>query len=237
MLIKNPKYFLFVLSIIILFISCKKETKTLNIILNKTEKVDSSSIRFQILKLYNSDSLFYDVNYRHQFNFRDTIIVDNLPIGTYTLEYNDIVGNLITKYIDLRTITEIKISTDSIDIEKFRNKIPLINLKNNSYYEVNMQGGCVASFYGFYKISRIQDKYYIETFNSKKRLLNPDEIKAIEKFEAELYAIDGKVLCSSTGKKTFEIITDDVKIISDNTCSWNGWTNLFSKLNAGQSFY
>lgn len=215
----------------IFLISCKEETKKLNIVLTKNEKTDSTSNRFNSLSLAKSDSLFYKINNITNFKFQDTIVIDNLPIGEYKLEYVDIIGNLITKPINLKNTTEIKIVADSNDIKKFENKTPITNLKKNNYYTIKMKGGCVASFHGYYKINRIENNYYIETFNIKKKIITKSEFNAIKKFESELFTIDGKNICSSTGKMTFEIITDNTKIITDNTCNWNGWSNLYLNLN------
>ena len=216
---------------LLFLISCKNETKTLNIVLTKNEKKDSASIRFNSLSISNSDSIYYKVNNLDNFKFQDTIKIDKLPIGNYKLEYFDLLGNQVTKKISLNENIELRIVADSISTEKFENQIPFTYLKNNDSYSVEMKGGCVASFHGNYKISRIENIYYFESISIKKRKLEQSEIVAIKKFESELLAINGKNVCISTGRKTFKINSDIPKVIVDNTCNWNGWSNLFSVLN------
>jgi hypothetical protein len=215
---------------LLFLISCKNETKTLNIVLTKNEKKDSASIRFNSLSISNSDSIYYKANNLDNFKFQDTIKIDKLPIGNYKLEYFDLLGNLITKKISLNKNIELKIVADSIDIRNFENKTAIINLKKDAFYTLKMKGGDVATYYGYYKINRIKDQYFIESYDIKKRLINQVEFNQIKKFESELLAINEKKYFSSTASKTFEIITDSTKIITDNTYNWNGWSNLFRNL-------
>ena len=148
------------------------------------------------------------------------------------MEYIDIIGNKIFKTIKVKeNLKQIQILTDSIDTGKYENQIPFSNLKNNDNYSIEMKGGCVASFHGNYKISRIENIYYFESIGIKKRKLKQSEIDAVKKFESELLTINGRDICSSTGRKTFKINSDNPKQIIDNTCNWNGWSNLFSVLN------
>jgi len=217
------------------FISCKKETKTLNIILSKNEKTDSTSFRFMSLTISNSDSIFYRVNNLDKFKFQDTIKFKQLPTGNYKLNYYDLLGNKITKDIFLNKNVEVKIITDSINIKKFKKKTAIENLKKNAFYTLKMKGGEVASYYGYYKINRIENNYFIESYSIKKRLIDLDEFNQIKKFESELLAINEKKYRRSLSCKTFEIIKDQdstntLKIIDD-TRNWNGWSNLFRNLN------
>jgi len=223
------------LSIIILMsflFGCKQKLSSLHIVLSKSEKEDSTSISIKGLYLKNYDSTFYKLQRPNQINFQDTIKIDSIPHGTYTLEYIDIIGNKIFKTIKVKeNLKQIQILTDSIDTGKYENQIPFSNLKNNDNYSIEMKGGCVASFHGNYKICRIENIYYFETIGIKKRKLKQSEIDAVKKFESELLTINGKDICLSTGRRTFKINSDNPKQIIDNTCNWNGWSNLFSVLN------
>ena len=211
---------------------CKQKLSSLHIVLSKSEKEDSTSIFLNGLYLKNYDSTFYKLQRPNQINFQDTIKIDSIPHGTYTLEYIDIIGNKIFKTIKVKeNLKQIQILTDSIDTGKYENQIPFSNLKNNDNYSIEMKGGCVASFHGNYKISRIENIYYFESIGIKKRKLKQSEIDAVKKFESELLTINGRDICSSTGRKTFKINSDNPKQIIDNTCNWNGWSNLFSVLN------
>lgn len=221
-----------IILLITLFLGCKEKRSNLNIVFSKIEKEDSTSISLNGLFLKNSDSTLFKLQRPNKINFKDTIKIDSVPIGIYKLEYVDIIGNKISKSIKINeNHNEIKILTDSINTEKFKNQIPFVNLKNNDSYSVEMKGGCVASFHGNYKISRTKNLYYFESIGIKKRKLNQSEIIALKKFESELLAINGKDICSSTGRKTFQIKGNISKEIIDNTCNWNGWSNLFTFLN------
>jgi hypothetical protein len=223
---------LYIILLITSLLGCKEKRSNLSIVFSKIEKEDSTSISLNGLFLKNSDSTFFKLQRPNQINFKDTIEIDSVPLGDYKLEYIDIVGNKILKSIKINeNHNEIKILTDSINTEKFKNQIPFINLKNNDYYSVEMKGGCVASFHGNYKVSLTNNIYYFESIGIKKRILNQSEIIAIKKFESELLAIQGKDICLSTGRKTFQIKGKVSKKIIDNTCNWNGWSNLFSYLN------
>ncbi len=173
---------------------CKQKLSSLHIVLSKSEKEDSTSISINGLYLKNYDSTFYKLQRPNQINFQDTIKIDSIPHGTYTLEYIDIIGNKIFKTIKVKeNLKQIQILTDSIDTGKYENQIPFSNLK--------------------------------------KRKLKQSEIDAVKKFESELLTINGKDICLSTGRRTFKINSDNPKQIIDNTCNWNGWSNLFSVLN------
>ena len=225
------KYLVIFILTLILF-SCKQKLSNIHIVLSKIAKEDSTSISLNGLYLKNSDSTFYKLQRPNKINFRDTIKIESIPYGIYTLEYIDIIGNKILKTIEInKNLKKIQIFTDSINTEKFTHLIPFVNLKNNNSYSVEMNGGCVASFHGSYKISRVDNIYYFESISIEKRILEELEINAIKKFESELLAINGKDLCFSTGRMTFNIISHDPKQIVDNTCNWNGWSNLFLFLN------
>jgi hypothetical protein len=224
-----------ILLIIFIFqlISCKKQVGSIDVIVAKSEITDSTSSRLFGLSLKNSDSTFYKFKGLNSFKFQDTIKIDSIPVGEYELEYLDIIGNKVSKSIEVKRgkPNVFKILTDSIDSRKFENEIPFSNLNDNSFYTVEKNGGCVVSLYGFYKISRIGSIYYIESSNLEKKKLSQKDIIAIIKFESELFAINGKEICSSTGRNIFTITTDKVVSITDDTCNWNGWSNLFFKLN------
>lgn len=222
------KYFLI---FFIFSLSCKNDLNTLHIVLTKNEKKDSTDITFNSLKISNSDSIIYKINTLEKFKFRDTIKIDKLPKGNYTLEYYDIIGNLIQKKIKLNNFNELKITTDNIDINKNKNKTFIKSLKPNNSYTIKMKGGCVASYHGYYKIMRVNNDYFFESYGIKKRILNKKEIRNINKFEAELLTIKNKGFCAGTGRKTFTILTNTSMQIRDNTCNWNGWSNLFQSLN------
>lgn len=219
------------LTIFILF-GCKEKNSNLTIVLSKIEKNDSTSIIFNRLYLKKSDSIFFKLERPTKYNFKDTIKIKKIPIGTYTLEYTDIIGNEIVKTVNIsKRPKQIYILTDSICSEKFKSIIPYNNLKSNNSYTVEMKGGCIASYYGYYTIFRIKNTYYFESNGTGKKILKQSEIDAIKKFESELISVNEKNICLSTDRKTFKIISSFPKEIVDNTCNWNGWSNLFSTLN------
>ena len=165
------KYLVIFILTLILF-SCKQKLSNIHIVLSKIAKEDSTSISLNGLYLKNSDSTLYKLQRPNQINFQDTIKIDSIPHGTYTLEYIDIIGNKIFKTIKVKeNLKQIQILTDSIDTGKYENQIPFSNLKNNDNYSIEMKGGCVASFHGNYKISRIENIYYFESIGIKKRKL------------------------------------------------------------------
>lgn len=214
-----------------IFFGCKEKFTNVSIILSRTEKNDSTQISLNKLYLSNLDTTILKLQKPNRFNFKDTIKIEKVPIGTYSLEYIDILGNKILKNIKItENPCKLNILTDSINTEKVKTKIPFVNLKNNQSYSIEMKGGSVSSYSGYYKICRIENTYYFESFLIRKRILENSEIEAIKKFESELLSIDGKYVCSNTGKNTYTINNGTIKAIEDNTCNWNGWSNLFSNL-------
>ena len=81
---------------------CKQKLSSLHIVLSKSEKEDSTSISLNGLYLKNYDSTFYKLQRPNQINFQDTIKIDSVAHGTYTLEYIDIIGNKIFKTIKVK---------------------------------------------------------------------------------------------------------------------------------------
>ncbi|MES2545817.1 MAG: hypothetical protein V4548_13105 [Bacteroidota bacterium] len=222
---------LLILFTFLFLISCKKETKFLKIVLTKNDKTDTTSIQFSYLSLKNLDSIYYKIQDFNHFKSQDTIKIDGLPTGDYKLEYLDIIGNLITKTIHLENNAEIKIIQDSINAEKFESKTAIANLKKDSFYTVKMETHTCFAVHGYYKINRIDNLYYIESYGMKNRLISQIEFDQIKKFESELLAINEKEKLSTSGRLTFEIITDSTKIIRYNARYWDGWGKLWKNLN------
>lgn len=231
---KNMKNIILIL-FALCFVSCNQPLNKLDIILSKGEIADSSYINMNFLCLKNKDSIIYKISKPVRFNYIDTLKFDSLSDGEYELKYVDIVGNTITNKFLLKDnfSKRIKIVCDSIASEPFLPKIPFNKIKDNESYRIEGKGGCIATMYCHYVIEKHNGDYYFENINQSKRLLTPQEIKAVQKFESELLAIKGKNLCISTGRMTYKIIHDGVEIdsIIDNTCgNWNGWSNLMSKV-------
>ncbi|MNK16758.1 hypothetical protein D3C87_349280 [compost metagenome] len=217
----------------IFFVSCNKPSNRLDIILSKIDLTDSLAVKINFLQLKNHNSVIYKVRLPMRFNYLDTLKFDNLSDGEYELEYLDIVGDTITNKFRLNdnVSKRIRIVYDSIASRHFLSEIPFNNLKDNELYRIEGKGGSVASMYCYYTVKKQGQDYYFESVNKSKRLLNPNDIKAIQKFEAELLAIEHKNMCISTGRMTYKIVKDGVEHeITDNTCNWNGWSNLMSKL-------
>ena len=222
-----------VLFTVLLLVSCKKSANKLDIILSKSDFVDSAYINIDFLCVQSEDSVFFKAIGHKRFKFRDTISLSDLPNGDYELAYNDMIGERIKKKFSLKGSEQkiVKIVFDSIGSDKFYSKIPFNNLKNAESYTIEGDGGCVGTMHYQYKIEKNNDGYYLERLRVPKRLLKPEEVKAVQKFESELLAIENKDLCMSTGRFTYKIISKGTEhTITDNTCNWNGLENLMHRL-------
>lgn len=219
--------------LILLFLNgCQKQSNNLYITLSRSEFSGKVNAKLFRLEIKGSDSLVYKNKIPLNFSSDDTLKLTGLADGNYKIQYDDILGDTKIKTITLNGNTQrlVQIVPDIISTKKFNNT-PIFTLKNGEHYTVEMSGGCIASLYGYYKISKHNDKLYLDNFNIKKRVLSTIEVQAIQKFERELLAIQNAKICSSTGAMTFKIITYDLeKTIRDDTCMWNGWENLMSKL-------
>jgi hypothetical protein len=215
-------------------VSCNKPSNKLDIILSKGEIVDSSYINMNFICLKNKDSIIYKITKPVRFNYIDTLKFDSLSDGEYELEYIDIVGNTIVNKFRLKDniSKSIRIVCDSIMSKSFYPIIPFNNLKDNESYTIERKGGCVATMFSYYKIFRSKNDYYYESLNIHKKLLKDEEIKNIQKFEAELLAINGKGTCGGTGRMTYKIIKNKMgRSITDHACNWHEFENMMSKVN------
>jgi hypothetical protein len=226
------KFKIFLLLFLILNLSCRKNNGNLNVVFEKNEILDSIPFRINGLKIQKKDSVFFiHKNTFLSYNLQDTFKIENLELGLYKLEYIDIIGNKISKEINIKDDITFKIIIDSIDSSSNFNKTPLMNLKNNETYKIEMKGGCVATMYSFYVVEKLNDEYFFEAINFNKTKLDTLDLSYVNKFESELLTINNKDICMSTGRMTYKIIKDGKELeIFDNTCNWNGWGNMFKKI-------
>lgn len=234
----NMKNTILVLFTVSLLVGCKKPASRLDIILSKSDAADSAYINIDFLTVRNKDSVVFKAKGHERFNSPDTLRFSNLPDGEYELAYSDMIGDRIKRKISLKNSESkaVKIVFDSISLDKFYPKIPFNHLKDNESYRLEGKGGCVATMYCGYTIEKQKGNYYFKNVNISKKLLKSEEIKAIKRFESELLAIENKDICMSTGRMTYKIIQNNVEhSIVDNTCNWNGWSNLMSKLSKNEN--
>jgi hypothetical protein len=225
--------FIILFGIIFFTFGCNKQRGNLKIVFERKEKLAPLSFRVNGLILKNMDSIFFEHDKTFlSYTSKDTFRVEKLPFGNYKLQYVNILGELITRDLDFKKHNSVLLITvDSINIEKYQNSIPINNLKNNENYSVDMVGGCVAGFYGYYSISKKNNQYHFKSADFEINELDSIELSYLKQFESELFAINKKDICESSGRTEFKIVKNDneTKII-DNTCNWNGWGNLFLKL-------
>lgn len=225
---------LFWLLTLMLFLGCSKSSNKLTISFSRNNQADSSNFRFSYFNIENQDSLIFENTKWPFYSVKDIITLDSLPSGEYSIHYTDIFNKPVTKQITLSGQNkQINIITDSINAVDYYADTPIERLKNNEYYIIDGKGGCIATIYASYTMHKFNNQYYIDTHTEKNRLLNQRAINAVRQFEAELLALEKYELCSSTGAFTYKIIKNGItlKTIKDKTCNWNGWQNMFYKLN------
>lgn len=224
-----------ILFILVLFVGCNKPSNKLTIVFSKTNPVDSVSTWIRFLQLKNQDSVVYKAFPLLRMSSGDTLKIDSLYNGDYILEFNNLIGERVRKNVSLNNneLKAVKIVFDSIPLDKFYSKIPFNHLKDNESYTIEGKGGCVATMYCHYIIEKQKGNYYFKSTNISNRLLKSEEIKAIKKFESELFAIEGRDVCFGTGRMTYKVVKNGTEThsITDNTCNWSGWSNMMFKLN------
>jgi len=181
------------------------------------------------MEIRNADSIFYYKSYRY-FYRGDTLQLDSLPSGEYEISYLDILGKRKTRNFNFKNSGAqiINIVFDSIDTRMFRKKAPIYNIKNGETYRVERRGG---GGMGHYKLTKENNILYFEAPYRKRNQLTPEQIKTVNKFEAELLAIKNVDVCRSTGRMHYKIISQEDTInITDNTCNWYGWEILMRQI-------
>jgi hypothetical protein len=184
------------------------------------------------IRVKSADSILFAKDY-YRFSETDTLKLDSLSDGNYEIEYSDILGNRKIQKFNLNGGEKqvLDIVFDSIDIRNFIKEVPINTIKNWESYKVERKGGCIATMYGYYTVSKTNGSFYFDTPYRKARLLTRSQIKAVKKFEAELLAINGADVCISTGRMHYKIICNGkVTEITDNTCNWHGWEILMSQI-------
>lgn len=216
-----------------LFISCHKSDNTLKITFSRACKGSSAKVRAYDFSIESNDSVLYSPRIPMYYGNEDTLKLDSLPAGVYEIKYKDILGRGKVKSVRLGGAKQqlINIVLDSIDTSRLLNKTPIATLKEGESYTVETKGGCVATMYSFYKISKDRGQIYFESVNIPKRSLTISETVAVKEFEAELLAINGVNSCMSTGRMTYKILKDkDTTTIIDNTCNWAGLECVYAKI-------
>jgi len=227
-------YFLFFSLIILTLISCKKSNNKIEIIFSKTDSRDSMPIRYSLFKLSSGDSVFYNKEIRYQIDLHKPYLFDSLPDGNYKLEYSNIINDTFIKNISLKDnqVYKSKIIFDSLSLQKYYKSVPINNLKNGESYKQYCWGGCVASMHSFYQIKNNDDIYYFNSYTEKNKKLTETDLKAIEKFEAEIYFLNGKGSCNSTGQMTYTFSKENkIDTLKEMTCNWHGYEILMGELN------
>jgi len=230
------KYFLFLILIISVLTSCKKSYNKIEIIFSKTNSRDSIPIRYSLFKLSKGDSIFYNKEIRHQINLNRLYLFDSLPDGDYKIEYSNITNDTFRKNISLKNnqIYKSEIIFDSLPLHKFYKSVPINNLKNGESYKQYSWGGCTSTMHSFYEIKNNNDKYYFNSYTEKNKKLTETDLKAIERFEAEIYFLNGKGSCNSTGQMVYTFSKKENKIdtLREMTCNWHGYEILMRELNS-----
>ncbi|KGO85462.1 hypothetical protein Q764_14065 [Flavobacterium suncheonense GH29-5 = DSM 17707] len=232
-IMKNAIIIAFLVFFLTAFTSCNKAYNKIEITFSKSDVKDTIPIRYSLLKLLNEDSIIFEKKVIDDIKIGEKYVLDSLPNGNYILEYSDIKSDIHARKINLNNNSVYKstIIYDSLPLEKYYKYAPLNNLKKGESYKLFTWGNSCARMESFYEIKNINGKYFLNSNVDNKRLLTDDEIKSIKKFEAELYALNGKGTCNSTARMDYVIIKGIKRdTIIEKTCNWKGYNLLMSKL-------
>lgn len=225
--------FVFFFVVLMLFISCSEKVNELNVSFSFQDTIVENNFDLPYLMLENQDSIIYEKWKPFFKSSKDTFKFTDLPTSAYSLHYYNTIGREKVKNIVLSggEVRNVVIVPDSISVDEYYDKTPIMNLEKDSAYTIEYKGGCIATLGGYYKISKDSSNIYFEAIYQKKRPVSDDEINAIKEFEAQLLAIDGYGICNSTGRVVYTIIKrNEKRYIPDNVCIWQGVNKMLRKL-------
>ncbi len=230
---KQIKNVLLLLYCSITLIGCKKSYNKIDITFIKSESNDSIPIKYCLFKLSDKDTALFNKYILEQIIVNKHYVFDSLPDGKYVLEYSNLTQDTLTKVINLKNnlVYETRILYDSLPLEKYYNETPIHNLKEGEKYTFFRWGGSIARMESFYDVTKLDHKYYLNTYSDTMKLLNHNDIIAIKKFEAELLALNNKGFCRSSDQMTNTLSKgNQTDTIREMTCNWYGYESLMRKI-------
>ena len=211
------------LAILSLAIGCTPGSIQVNIEDSRTE-YGSATVRE--LKIYRNDSLIRIINPVQ----RDRHVIENLKWGNYRIEYKSIFKKPESVYVKIRKGKKyyVNLFVDYINHE-LETYNPIINrLQDGESYSIDFSShGCFHYSTEKMKIRRESDKYFVE-YKDKEKMLNDEDIEAIQHFEIELNYMN---YSGCTTKDTYTIFhRTGFVMVFDGSCRWRGLYYLKKKL-------
>ena len=223
---------LFVFFYFVFFASCKKEIPaSINLKVEYEDKLNKDLPKLFSLFVYKNGKIFKKYSRFEKPYIEKVIIIDSLQNGKYKFVYMNFLNQTLSKNVEVKENKnyEISINPDYSDYKKYINKSLIGNLKDNQNVELFIESrGCMSSFEGNLKISKIGKEFIAENHEIKKTL-NRKELDLIIKMECELNLLQNGGCTTSDhyiikfGKLKKEFY--------DTTCAWRGWANVNEKLN------
>ncbi len=212
------------LAMLSLVIGCTSSSIQVNIEDSRTE-YGSATVRE--LKLYRNDSLIRIIDPVQ----RNRHVIDSLRSGNYRIEYTSIFKKTESVYVKIRKgkkyYVDLFVDYINHELETYN---PIINrLKDGESFPIVFSSrGCFHYSTEKMKIRRESDKYFVE-YKDKEKMLNDEDIEAIQHFEIELNYMN---YSGCTTKDTYKIFYKTILVmVSDGSCRWRGLYYLKKKLN------
>ena len=219
---------------LIIFVSCKEKSTI------QTEygqlKIHSSYCKYDndIRKTSSNFKLFKDGVLIKEVEkaYENEIIIQNLEVGSYILEYKTIYNykNRIEINLSKGENKIISLCVDFLDYESDKNVLLIDELKNEESLIIHFQS--IQCFGGSEKelaIFKTDDKYVVK-FEGFEHNLTNTQLKLIKEFEIELRSFHPNNCSSMDNYKLVNVNSKQFQSFKDGSCVWRGFENLIDLL-------
>jgi len=222
---------IYLLLILLLFTSCKKEiSATIKLKIELENKYSSEYPDLYQLKIYKNGKLFKNYIADKMPYIDHEIILMKLKGGKYQFEYENFFKQKIIKslFVDESKTYNIVINPDYTDYKRNLHYSIIEKLVNDDSLKINFESrGCFHSGKDSLVIKKINGKYILK-IDRKNINLESEDVNYLKKIECELYELPKNGDCTTSDIYTLISKNRKLKFI-DNTCRWNAWSNIYKK--------
>ncbi len=226
--IRLMKYF-YHICLLLLFVSCKKESFNEELLVKidycKYENRHAFLRKFKLLK--------EGVEIRNiEVDHKKKIRIPNLSFGNYVVQYKSIYNRLesLKFTIDKIQKKEVTLCVDKFDYSTNKNLLLIDQMKVNDVLNIVFETtGCFHSSESELKIKK-NVSGFLMLFKEEEMKLSHKQFQLLREFEIELRSNHSSGCSTSDRYSMFNERSYDEYAIQDNSCQWNGFSNLFELL-------
>ncbi len=223
--------FYYPILILLLFTNCKKDVSaTLNLKIELENRYSSDYPDLVGLRIYKNGKLLKKYVADKMPYIEHEITLNKLPQAKYEFEYQNFFHQTIRKtiFINQSKVYNVLIYPDYCDYKKNLNKSFIGKLKSGESMNIKFESrGCFNTDKDSIAIKKINEKYFLKIDRKDIELKNED-IDFLRKMEAELYELPNDIGCTTVDTYTLIYKNQTIKF-SDDTCTWNAWSNMYQK--------